>query len=55
MIFFQVADELVQEFSDPDKHLSPTDQVLVINHILLEDRKEDEHLYSQLSHSDHFS
>lgn len=25
--FFQVADELVQEFSDPEKHLSPTDQV----------------------------
>ena len=28
--FFQVADELVQEFSDPDKHLSPTDQVSLL-------------------------
>lgn len=31
----QVADELVQEFSDPDKHLSPTDQVLVPLYVVI--------------------
>jgi len=27
LLLSQVADELVREFSDPEKHMSPTDQV----------------------------